>query len=277
MSTRLSRLLNRILLFIGLAVAAIWATAPFLWIIIASFEKRIELFSRPPGWFPKTLYLKNYIFVLSDPAFVNGFKNSAIVAIFTTCLALIIGSLCAYALVRLPIPGKNIVSTSILFSQMLPGVMLLIPLYIIMRSLGLLHTYTGLVLANLAFSVPYTIWWLKSFFLSLPLEVEEAAMVDGCGKLGVLFRIVLPESLPGFLSTGLFVFINTWSEYMLASMLTNNNTSTLIVKIARYVGEESTAYEHMFVAAVIAAIPIVILALIFNRYIIGGITEGGVK
>lgn len=276
MSTLLSRL-NRILLSIGLAVAAIWATAPFLWILIASFEKRIELFSRPPVWFPRSLYLSNYKFVLSDPAFTNGFKNSLIVSVATTLLALSIGSLCAYSLVRLALPGKNIVSTSILFSQMLPGVMLLIPLYIIMRNLGLLHTYTGLILANLAFSVPYCIWWLKSFFVSLPIEVEEAAMVDGCGRLGVLFYIVLPESLPGFLSTGLFIFISTWSEYMLASMLTDNNTSTLIVKIARYVGEESTAYEHMFVAAVIAAIPTIILAIIFNRQIIGGITEGGVK
>lgn len=269
--------LTRLAMSLGLLLFLAFILFPVLWTINGSLQKRVDLFSKPPVWIPKSLYLENYKEVLRDPTFLRSIGNSALVAIATTILALMIGSLAAYTFVRLRLPGKETIFLGILICQMLPSVMILIPMYILLRRLGLLYTYQGLILSYLAFSIPYVIWLLRAYFLSIPPEIEEAALVDGCSRLGAIFRIFLPLSAPGFLSTAIFAFVGAWNEMMIASIITNNATKTMTVRIAQFVGEETTAYQHMFSAAVIGTLPVLILAFLFQPYIVRGLTQGGVK
>ncbi len=271
------RLLGGALLSIVWLVAAVYVTAPFLWMAISSFETRAQLFSRPPTWLPPALLIDNYVNILSDPSLLQTLRNSALVSTFTTVFALLLGSLAAYAFARLKVPGRDRLFVMVLASQMLPGIAILVPLYVTMRALGLIYTYQGLILAYLSFNLPYVIWLLRAFFVSIPPEIEEAARVDGCSRLGAIFRVVLPLSAPGFISTGIFAFIGAWNEFLIASVMTNNETKTFPVRMAQFIGEEWTAYEHMFAAAVLGTIPILILVLIFQRYIIRGLTEGAVR
>ena len=269
--------LQRIYVVVLSLVLLVFIIGPFGWVVNASFQRRVELFSRPPTWLPSSLYLENYKEVLQDPVLIRSLTNSFLVSSTTTLLALVIGSLAGYAFARFRFPAKNGLFLAILGSQMLPGVAILIPLYLTMQRLKLIYTYQGLILAYLTFSLPYVIWLLRAYFLSIPAEIEDAARVDGCTRIGALMRVVVPLSAPGFVSTGIFVFIGAWNEFMLATVLTNNKTKTMPVKLAQYIGEESTAYESMFVAAILATLPTLILVLIFQRYIIRGLTEGGIK
>jgi multiple sugar transport system permease protein len=224
-----------------------------------------------------SFYLENYRQVLADPIVLRSLGNSALVSIAVTLIALTLGSAAAYSFVRLKVPAKNTLFLGILATQMLPSIAILIPLYMILRSLGLMYTYQGLILGSLAFSLPYVIWLLRSYFLSLPPEIEEQALIDGCSRIGAIVRIVIPLSMNGFLSTGIFVFIGAWNEFMMANILTNNATKTYPVRLAQFIGEETTSYEHMFAAAVIGVIPVIILILFFQPLIVRGLTEGGVK
>ena len=265
---------GRIAVFIILLLCIV---GPFLWLVNSSFQRRVELFSRPPTWLPSSLYLKNYVEVLTDPVLIHTLKNSLIISTFTTSLALVIGSLAAYAFTRFQFPAKKTLFLSLLATQMLPGMSLMIPLYMLLRSVKLIYTYQGLVVTYLTFSLPYVVWLLRSFFQSLPVEIEEAALVDGCTRWQAIWKVVVPLSMPGFISTGIFAFVGAWNEFMLASVLTNTATKTFPVKLAQFMGEESTAYEHMFAAAVLGTIPVLVLVLVFQKYIVKGLTEGGLK
>jgi multiple sugar transport system permease protein len=258
-------------------IMIVYVVGPFVWMLLSSFETRAQLFSRPPTWFPTSLYLQNYRSILSDPTLMQTLRNSTVVATFTAVASLTLGSLAAYAFARMRMPGRNTIFVFILATQMLPGIAILVPLYITMRSLGLIFTYQGLVIAYLTFNLPYVIWLLRAFFVTIPLEIEEAARLDGCSRIGAILRVILPLSAPGFISTGIFAFVGAWNEFLIASVMTNNATKTFPVRMAQFIGEEATAFEHMFAAAVLGTIPVVILAMVFQRYIISGLTEGGVK
>lgn len=274
---KVRRILPKVGITAGLLVLLIYIVGPFVWILNASFQTRVELFSRPPTWLPSSLYLQNYREVLGDQALRKALGNSVLLATSTTLAALSIGSLAAYAFARLQVPAKNALFVGILGSQMLPTVSILIPFYITMRRLGLIYTYQGLILAYLTFSLPYVIWLLRAYFLSIPKEIEDAARVDGCSYIGAIVRVVLPLSAPGFISTAIFTFIGAWNQFMIPSVMSNDATKPLTVKIAQYMGEEWTAYEHMFSAAVIGTLPILLLVILFQRYIVKGLTEGGIK
>ena len=273
MVDRIMKLVTPILLI----VVAAYVFGPLVWLFNASFQTRSELFSRPPTWLPSSLYLRNYQAVLNDPSVLQSLGNSLFLAVTTTLLALIIGSLAAYSFARLRFPARGPLFITILATQMVPAVVILIPLFVTMRRLGLIYTYQGLVIVYLSFTIPYVIWLLRAYFLSIPEEIEDAARIDGCTRLGAIFRVVLPLSAPGFISTGIFVFIGAWNEFLLASILANNATKTFPIRLAQFVGEEETAYEHMFSAAILGVLPVFVLVMVFQKFIISGLTEGGVK
>lgn len=271
---KISSRAGRLVVLLALLV---YIVGPFAWLVDASFQRRVELFSRPPTWIPSSLYLENYKEVLGDESLQRSLRNSLLVATSTTLATLSVGSLAAYAFARLRFPARKTLFLGILTTQMLPSVAVLIPLYITMRKLHLIYTYQGLLLGYLTFSLPYVIWLLRAYFISIPIEIEEAALIDGCSRLGAIVRVVLPLSAPGFVSTGIFCFVGAWNEFMMASVLTNDAIKTFPVKIAQYMGEEATAFEHMFASSVIGTLPILILAILFQRHIVRGLTEGGVK
>lgn len=268
---------SRIFFFILACALMAYVVFPFAWLLLSSFKTRVELFSKPPTWIPQSLYLKNFNVVLHDASVMNSIRNSIVVAVFTTLISLVIGSLGAYAFVRFRFPHKNMFFVSILATQMLPSIILLIPLFVILRYLQLLYTHFGLILTYTAFTLPYVIWLLRAFFVSIPMELADAARVDGCTRLQTFFKIILPLSAPGFISTGIFAFIGAWNEFLFASILTNVDTKTFPVRLALFIGEERIAYEFMFPAAIIGTLPVLLLVFIFQRHIVKGLTEGGVK
>lgn len=250
---------------------------PFLWLVLSSVKLPVELLSRPPVIIPEKLTFKYYANLFENGSFMTAVWNSLIVAGFTTLLSLVLGVFASYVFARLKFPGRKTVFLTILGSQMLPQMALLIPLFILMRMSGLLYTFQGLVLAYITFSLPYVVWMYYSFLQSLPHEIEEASRIDGCTRLQSIFRIMLPLSATGLTATGVFVFIGAWNEFLLASVLTDSGSRTLPSRISEFIGQDRIAYELMFPAGVISCIPVLMLVLYFQKYIVQGLTEGGVK
>lgn len=250
---------------------------PFIWMLLSSIKLPVDLLSRPPVIVPEQITLKYYMRLLANATFVRSILNTLIIAGFTTLLSLFFGAFAAYVFARLKFRGRGTLLMTILGTQMLPQMALLIPLFILMRVTGLLYTYQGMILAYITFSLPYVIWMYHSFLQSLPQEIEQAARIDGCTRLQTIFRILFPLSATGLTATGIFVFIGAWNEFLLASVLTNSGTRTLPLRISEFIGMDRTAYEMMFPAGVLSCIPILLLVLYFQKFIVQGLTEGGVK
>lgn len=250
---------------------------PFLWLLLSSFKLPVELYSNPPQIWPHQLTLTYYVKLMQDKSFVASMLNTFIVSLFTTVISLAIGTLGAYAFARFRFPKKKLFFLTVLASQMLPHMALLIPLFMIMRVMGLLYTYQGLIITYISFSLPYVVWMFRAFILSIPYEIEEAARIEGCSRLQAIRKIVLPLSMGGLVTTGIFVFMGAWNEFLFASAMTNMDVKTLSVRMAEFIGEDRIAYEIMFPAGIIGSLPVLILVLFFQKFIVRGLTEGGVK
>ncbi|RJX38967.1 carbohydrate ABC transporter permease [Paenibacillus pinisoli] len=250
---------------------------PMLWLLLSSFKLPLDLFSNPPELWPSKWTFKYYIQLLQEKSFTSAMLNSLIVSGFTTAISLSIGALGAYAFARFQFPRKNAFFLTVLASQMLPHMALLIPLFMIMKLTGLLYTHQGLILTYISFSLPYVVWMFRSFIIAIPYEIEEAAKLDGCSRMQVIRKIVLPLSMGGLVTTGIFVFMGAWNEFLFASAMTNMNVKTLSVRMAEFIGEDRIAYEIMFPAGIVGSLPVLLLVLFFQKYIVRGLTEGGVK
>lgn len=255
----------------------IYLLFPFLWLVISSVKLPVELFQNPPTWLPQKISFKYYGELLQTDTFTSSLWNSLLFASFTTVISLMIGTLGAYAFARLKFPAKNSMFLMILCSQMLPQMALLIPLFILMRVTDLLYTHFGLIIAYVTFSLPYVIWMFRAFVTSVPYEIEEAARIDGCSRIEAIITMVVPLSLAGFVTTGIFTFIGAWNEFLFASIFTNMDIKTISIRIGELIGQEGVKYELMLPAGVIASIPVIILVMIFQKYIVKGLTEGAVK
>ncbi|MFB5677139.1 carbohydrate ABC transporter permease [Paenibacillus terreus] len=271
------RLIKSVLVRVISISLMLYVLFPFLWLLLSSVKRPVDLLSRPPIVIPEQFTLKYYVNLFQNASFLDAVWNSLIVAGFTTLLSLCFGIFASYVFARLQFPGRKTLFLTILGSQMLPQMALLIPLFVLMRVTGLLYSYTGLILAYITFSLPYVVWMYYSFLQSLPHEIEEASRIDGCTRLQSIFRIMLPLSATGLTATGVFVFIGAWNEFLLASVLTDSGTRTLPSRISEFIGQDRIAYELMFPAGVISCIPVLLLVLYFQRYIVQGLTEGGVK
>ncbi len=231
-----------------------------------------------PTWTQSQLTLDNYRDVLaSDRSLTRGLVNSAIIATLTAFVALSLGSAAAYALARLRVPGSNRILLGVLATQMFPGIVIAIPLFLVFSQLGWVDTYPALVLTYLSFTLPIVIWILKGFFEAIPPQLERAAAVDGASTLQVFRLVILPISLPPLFATGVFAFIEAWNEFFFANILTRINIKTAPLAIAEFAGQYQTLYGQMLAAAVLASIPVVVLAVVFRRFILQGFVEGAVK
>ena len=263
---------------LGLAAFTLLALGPVIWAVITSLLPLSSLTARPPDLNPLNMTLENYRLVLdSSRSLFSGLINSFIVAIFTSAIALILGSMAAYALARLNMPGSNKILMAILATQMFPGIVIAIPLFLVMSRLKLVDTYFGLIVVYLSFILPIVIWILKGFFESVPMELERAAAVDGATPYQTFRHIVLPISLPPLFATGVFAFIESWNEFFFAIILTRIHVKTAPIAIAEFSGQYQTLYGQMLAAAVLASIPVVLLAIVFRRFILEGFVEGAIK
>jgi ABC-type glycerol-3-phosphate transport system permease component len=252
---------------------------PFVWMIIVSITPEQQTFARGVQYFPSEPTIENYFNVFTVIPFAKYFKSSSIVAVATTALGLLLSVFASYSLARYRFAGRKPLVASLLLVYMLPGIVLLIPLMVIFRTLQLLNTYPGLVLAESTHVLPFAIWLLTGYFAALPKELEEAAMVDGATPVGALFRIVLPLALPGVVAAGLFAFIASWNNFLFAFMFTSSeDTRTLPVAMRFFVGGEQGVYwSTVSASAIMTTVPVALLFLVFQRYLIQGLTSGSVK
>lgn len=274
MSVKYAKKAVQVMISIALMIFILF---PILWLLLSSFKLPLDLFSNPPKLWPSEWTVKYYIQLLKEKSFTSAMLNSLIVSGFTTAISLTIGSLGAYAFARFQFPRKNAFFLTVLASQMLPHMALLIPLFMIMRLTGLLYTHQGLILTYISFSLPYVVWMFRAFIIAIPYEIEEAAKLDGCSRMQIIRKIVLPLSMGGLVTTGIFVFMGAWNEFLFASAMTNMNVKTLSVRMAEFIGEDRVAYEIMFPAGIVGSLPVLLLVLFFQKFIVRGLTEGGVK
>ena len=270
--------LTKVLIQISLIAFVFVALGPILWAVVTSFLPLVSLTAKPIDLDPTKFTLANYFEVLdTSRGLWSGLINSMIIATFTAAVALAVGSAAAYALARLSLPGSNMILLIILATQMFPGIVIAIPLFIVMSRLGLIDTHIGLMFVYLSFVLPIVIWILKGFFESIPIQLEKAAAIDGASNTQIFRFIILPISLPPLFATGVFAFIESWNEFFFAIILTRINIKTAPIAISEFAGQYRTLYGQMLASAVLASLPVVILAIIFRKFILEGFVEGAVK
>jgi len=277
---------RKIILFFLSIPVILFIFSPILWLFFASLSTQVELFTVPPHWIPQYPTLQNYLDIFFPTlasytvprTFAISLLNSIKIASFVTVICIVIGSLAAYALVRIPFKFNHAIQIGILTTRMIPEVSLILPLFIIASSLRLINKPIVLVVTYMSFALPYAIWMMASYFQTVPIELEDAARLDGCNRLGILFRVIVPISIPGLVSTAMFVFLLAWDEFFYALIFTSTLASkTAPVAIAEFVGRYSVNITGMMAGGILAALPPMILAFIFQRYIVSGMTAGAVK
>ncbi len=276
---------RRLLRGSGLYLAALLLTlvilAPFAWLVISSIASLRDLISKPLAWIPPHGTLERYVqlFIGADGSeFRMALRNSTIVSGLATLIALAVGTLGAYSLSRFRSRGRSGLLYLMLATYMTPPVAVLLPIYLLLSSLGLLNTTIGLALVYTSFLIPFLTWILKGFFDSIPFELEEAAMIDGASRLGALRSVVVPLSLPGVITAVLFGILLAWDEFLYALVFTSTTAAkTLPVAISEFTARHAVDFGLMATGGIIASLPPVILALVLQKYLVAGLTAGGVK
>jgi multiple sugar transport system permease protein len=275
-----------IAIHVAACVMAVVILAPFAWLVISSVSPPSELLAVHTHWLPHAPTLSRYRQIFNSDSggdnvaanFRLAMVNSLVVASATTVVSLVVGTLGGYAFARLRFRLRRTSLFAFLAIYMLPPIALVIPLYLALAALGLLDTKIGLVVTYCSIVTPFCLWTMSNYFLSMPPDLEEAARVDGCSRLGALVRVMLPLAMPGVLTTAMFGFLLAWDEFLYALIFTSTtNAKTIPVAIAEFTGKFSSDFGLIAAGGVLASVPPLILALAFQRYIVGGLTSGAVK
>lgn len=279
---RYSRIKVKSLFFVLLTNLAAWAICllslvPILWIVITSFKNKADIFTMPPQWIFFKPTLANYISIFTEGHFSSYFTNSIIVTVSATLLALILGVPAAYGLSRFKFKKRENLMFWILSIRMAPPIAAVIPLFILMIQFGLYNKHIGLVIVYLLFNLPLVIWMTRGFISDIPKELDEAAMLDGCSTMGVLYRVILPNIRPGLMSTAILCIIFSWNEFMFSLVLTGIETRTLPVAVTQFISLTGVAWGPMNAASVVIALPVVIFAIAIQKNLIKGLTMGAIK
>ena len=269
---------QRALVYGAILVALAVALFPFFWMLSSSFKPNPELFARNQTFLPVAWTLENYTKVWRETDFPRFFLNSFIVATITTAGSVFISLYAAYALARIRFPGRYLFGLLLLITQMFPPTLLVIPLFIIIQRLGLFNTHFALIIAYLAFSLPFTIWMLRGFFEAIPEQLEDAAAIDGASQIGAFHRIILPLSGPGIAAVSMYAFIRSWNEFLFALVfLQSSQLFTLPLGIASFMEEFSFRWDLLMAGAGIISLPVLLFFLLMQRFIIQGLVAGAVK
>lgn len=263
---------------IAIVFCVVWIF-PVYWMVNTAFKPHSEVMTPTPEFFPRQPTLENFIVAITQTGFLQNLRNSAIVVVGAIVVALALSLFAAAALSRFRFRGRRTIMVVILAVQMLPGTALLIPQFLIFNNLGLLNSYLGLILAYVAAVLPFSIWTLRGFFVTIPVEVEEAAMVDGAGTWRILRSILFPLVVPGLISTSIFAFITAWNEYILAyTFMKDSAMYTLPIWLVSFSSPVTgTDYGGQMAASVLFALPVVIFFLIIQRHLVAGMSAGAVK
>ena len=252
---------------------------PLIWMIVTSVKPQAELFSIPPTLLPETVTFDHYRRLLTETPFPLYFRNSTILAVATTLVVIALGTLGAYSLVRFRYRGREALATLVLFTYLMPSVVLIIPLYLLMVSLGLANTIASLVIAYTTFALPYALWLLRSFMAGIPEDIESAALIDGAGRMEAFVDVILPQALPGIVATALFTFILCWNEYLFALVLVNSDSvrpltaGTMNMLITAF----NIDWSLLMAASVLMSLPLIVFFTFLQGMLTRGFGAGAVK
>ena len=252
---------------------------PLMWMILTSVKPQTELFRIPPSFWPREITLEHYFTLFTDTPFLKYLSNSVIIAVSTTILVIVVAVPGAYSLTRFAYPGRERLAILVLFTYLLPSVVLVLPLYLAMVKAGIANSLLSLVIAYTTFALPYALWFLRSFMASMPEELEWAALVDGASRMGAFVDVVLPETLPGIISTALFTFILAWNEYFYALVLVNTDEARPVTTgvITMLVSSFNIEWSLLMAAAVAMSVPLIIIFVFLQGYLVKGFAATGVK
>lgn len=277
-SVRRQRQIARIAVIIGLILGAVFAAGPVLWMLSSSFKSNTEIFELPPRLITESFSFDAYAAILTNPETVRFFINSYVVAGAVTILTLLVAIQAAYAFSRFEFRGKRILNVIIISVQAVPPITLLIPYFGLVVALGLYNTYPGLILTYMVFTLPYAIIMMTGYFNTIPRELDEAVRVDGAGSFTALWRVLVPISVPGIVSVGIYTFMIAWNEYLFALTLTRTtDMRTVPIGIQLLMGQHSYEWNQIMAMSILGSIPVLALFLILQRYFISGLTAGSVK
>lgn len=261
----------------------LYTAAPMAWMMLTSIKSQFAAMTYPPEWWPGEPTLASYKNLL-DPQnsvgkdFLQFFWNSLIVSTLTTILSVLVAVPAAYAFSRFSFPGRKFLFFAVLLRNMFPAVIFLVPLFILMRWLGLVNTHGSLVLTYMTFGLPLAIWLLKGFYDNIPIQLEQAARIDGATRLQAFILIVMPLSVPGIVATAIYSFIGAWNEYIYAyTFISRNDQLTLPVGVQRFFSENTTDFPGLMAASFMMSVPVVVLFLVLQKYFVRALTEGAVK
>ena len=251
---------------------------PLIWVVTTSVRPLSEMTRMPPLVFPRSITFDAYIDLWETGPFLKYFMNSVVISLSTAFIALAFSICAAYAFARFRFRGRDGAMFAFLLVQMFPGIIILVPYFMVMKSLGLLNTSLGLILAYSVTALPLCVWMLKGFFDTIPRELEEAALLDGCNQFQVFWKIVLPLSLPAVAVTALFSFLAAWNEFLLALTFNSDEAMfTLPVGLASMIGDTGAAWGDFAAASLLVSLPVVILFIVFQKFLIQGLSAGSVK
>jgi len=251
---------------------------PFYWTLLTSLQPRGAIYRTHPSLLPEAFRWQSYVEIFHLRPFDRWLQNSFVIAAGTTALSMALAIPAAYSLARFGYRGKRTLGMVVLTTQMLPASLIVVPMYLVFLRYGLLESKIGVILAHASMTLPYAIWMLRGFFETIPVEVLEAGLVDGCSRLGAMVRLTLPLALPGIVGAGLYAFETSWNEYLFArTFISKGENMVVSVGISTFIGEYTVFWHQIMAAAVISALPAFILFFAFQRFLVQGISSGAVK
>jgi len=255
----------------------VFAIGPYLWMVLTSLKPDDDISQWPLRYLPSHITFEHYGTLLEQTSFAANLLNSLIVAIGAVLVGLAASVPAAYAFSRFRFAGRRALMTQFLVINMFPIVLLIIPLFVLMRSLGLLDTFIGIIAGHSTFAIPFAIWMLTSYMNSIPKELDEAAFIDGATRLQVIRLVLLPLLMPGLATTGIYIFVTSWNEYLFAMMLSGDTVRTVTVALQHFIGEFTVQWGLLTAGGTLIAIPVTVLFLIVQRRLVSGLTSGAVK
>jgi len=271
-----TRYINRTIAYFILVAASIIAIFPIYWLLSSALKSAKDIWTIPPSFLFQPDF-SHVLLVIRERGFLKYLTNSLVVSSGSTGISLFLGSLAAYALTRYPIKGGKHIAFWMISLRMMPPIVIILPLYIFFTRLRLIDTHIGLILAHITLNLPFAVWMLMGFFKEIPRELDEAALIDGCTTMGVLFRILLPLASGGLAATGVFCILWSWNDFIFAFSLTSTEAATLPVPISGFLGDYVWEWSAFYAGGSIAAVPIILIALFTQKYLVRGMTFGALR
>ena len=263
--------------YLPVITVLIFILFPFVWTFITSIKPETELYTNKIQILPVNSTWANYNQVLGDKKFILGMINSSIISVMTALLSLLVSLMAAYACSRYDFKGKDSTLIGFLLIHMFPPILLLMPLFVMMKGFGLINTHASLVIAYCTYTIPFSVWLLTGYLNNIPIELEEAAIIDGCNRITAFIRVVFPLAAPGMIAATIYIFIYSWNEFLFAVMFTGQQTRTVPIVIYSFIGEHVVNWGLLTSGGIITGLPVIALFIIIQKKLVEGLTSGAVK